>query len=168
MRGCCTVAVQADTGLKWKRLKPLLMWLETLQNQCMVAHTGFEPVISALRGRCPRPLDECASCIRALIGLYHNLYRGHLSIAFWLDSTYYDRRRSIEMGFPLWKQVKARRVQPSGQLGEVVWPSSVKRSPANPNTVACQTAPAQASWIPLSALPRRSSKSTSAPVKKSL
>ena len=24
---------------------------------------GFEPVISALRGRCPRPLDECAfSC----------------------------------------------------------------------------------------------------------
>ena len=26
----------------------------------MVAHTGFEPVISALRGRCPRPLDECA------------------------------------------------------------------------------------------------------------
>ncbi len=27
----------------------------------MVAHTGFEPVISALRGRCPRPLDECAT-----------------------------------------------------------------------------------------------------------
>ncbi len=26
----------------------------------MVAHTGFEPVISSLRGRCPRPLDECA------------------------------------------------------------------------------------------------------------
>jgi hypothetical protein len=26
----------------------------------MVAHTGFEPVVSALRGRCPRPLDECA------------------------------------------------------------------------------------------------------------
>jgi hypothetical protein len=26
----------------------------------VVAHTGFEPVISALRGRCPRPLDECA------------------------------------------------------------------------------------------------------------
>jgi hypothetical protein len=25
-----------------------------------VAHTGFEPVVSALRGRCPRPLDECA------------------------------------------------------------------------------------------------------------
>ncbi len=25
----------------------------------MVPHTGFEPVISALRGRCPRPLDEC-------------------------------------------------------------------------------------------------------------
>ena len=27
----------------------------------MVAHTGFEPVISALRGRCPWPLDECAT-----------------------------------------------------------------------------------------------------------
>ena len=26
-----------------------------------VAHTGFEPVISALRGRCPSPLDECAN-----------------------------------------------------------------------------------------------------------
>ncbi len=36
-----------------------------LQTPCprllVVAHTGFEPVISALRGRCPRPLDECAS-----------------------------------------------------------------------------------------------------------
>ena len=59
--GCCTVAVQVDNGLKWKRLKPLLMWLETLQNRGWVAHTGFEPVIPALRGRCPRPLDECAS-----------------------------------------------------------------------------------------------------------
>ena len=27
----------------------------------LVAHTGFEPVISSLRGRCPKPLDECAS-----------------------------------------------------------------------------------------------------------
>jgi hypothetical protein len=26
----------------------------------LVAHTGFEPVISSLRGRCPNPLDECA------------------------------------------------------------------------------------------------------------
>jgi hypothetical protein len=25
-----------------------------------VAHTGFEPVISALRGQRPEPLDECA------------------------------------------------------------------------------------------------------------
>jgi hypothetical protein len=31
----------------------------------MVAHTGFEPVISALRGRCPRPLDECAQRVLA-------------------------------------------------------------------------------------------------------
>jgi hypothetical protein len=27
----------------------------------LVAHTGFEPVISSLRGRCPGPLDECAT-----------------------------------------------------------------------------------------------------------
>lgn len=28
------------------------------QNNILVSHTGFEPVISALRGQCPRPLDE--------------------------------------------------------------------------------------------------------------
>src|SRR5574338_46320 len=27
----------------------------------LVPHTGFEPVVSALRGRCPRPLDECGT-----------------------------------------------------------------------------------------------------------
>lgn len=27
----------------------------------MVPHGGFEPPISALRGRCPRPLDECGT-----------------------------------------------------------------------------------------------------------
>ena len=26
-----------------------------------VAHAGFEPAISTLRGWCPRPLDECAT-----------------------------------------------------------------------------------------------------------
>ena len=26
----------------------------------VVAHAGFEPAISSLRGRCPKPLDECA------------------------------------------------------------------------------------------------------------
>ncbi len=31
-----------------------------LPDSCLVAHAGFEPAISALRGRCPRPLDECA------------------------------------------------------------------------------------------------------------
>ncbi len=30
----------------------------------LVAHRGFEPLISALRGRCPRPLDECAVPLR--------------------------------------------------------------------------------------------------------
>ena len=54
------VAVPVATRQKRNRLKPLLIWLETVRNECSVAHTGFEPVISALRGRCPRPLDECA------------------------------------------------------------------------------------------------------------
>ena len=34
----------------------------------MVARTGFEPVISALRGRCPKPLDERAKP-KALAGI---------------------------------------------------------------------------------------------------
>ena len=29
----------------------------------LVAHTGFEPVVSSLRGTRPRPLDECARTI---------------------------------------------------------------------------------------------------------
>ncbi len=36
----------------------ILAW--DIQVKFVVAHTGFEPVIFALRGRCPRPLDECA------------------------------------------------------------------------------------------------------------
>lgn len=31
-----------------------------LRHFLLVAHRGFEPLISALRGRCPRPLDEWA------------------------------------------------------------------------------------------------------------
>lgn len=44
-----------------KSLKPLLTWLEVFCLTRLVAHTGFEPVISALKGRCPRPLDERGS-----------------------------------------------------------------------------------------------------------
>src|SRR5690349_17514958 len=33
-------------------------WLRGVRD--LVAHRGFEPLISSLRGRCPRPLDECA------------------------------------------------------------------------------------------------------------
>ena len=33
----------------------------------LVAHRGFEPLISALRGRCPRPLDECAAYQRQIV-----------------------------------------------------------------------------------------------------
>jgi hypothetical protein len=75
------VAVQVDFGQKQKRLKPLLIWLETFQNWVMVAHTGFEPVISALRGRCPRPLDECALLRYAL---YSNPSFGICQERFWL------------------------------------------------------------------------------------
>lgn len=44
-----------------KRLKPPANGLETVCMRIWVAHAGFEPAISALRGRCPGPLDECAS-----------------------------------------------------------------------------------------------------------
>src|ERR1035437_11743 len=30
-----------------------------LESSELVPHIGFEPMISALRGLCPRPLDEC-------------------------------------------------------------------------------------------------------------
>ena len=33
---------------------------EQFEAEVLVAHTGFEPVTSALRGRRPKPLDECA------------------------------------------------------------------------------------------------------------
>ena len=32
---------------------------EACHRSGLVPHTGFEPVVSALRGRCPGPLDEC-------------------------------------------------------------------------------------------------------------
>ena len=34
--------------------------------ECLVARTRFELVISALRGRCPKPLDERAKYVRQL------------------------------------------------------------------------------------------------------
>jgi hypothetical protein len=43
---------------------PLTYQIQKLHNlilSVLVAHTGFEPVISALRGRRPKPLDECAT-----------------------------------------------------------------------------------------------------------
>src|SRR5581483_1733321 len=57
--------------------KKSLVWLYRLYERFritgLVAHTGFEPVISALRGRCPRPLDECASFMLGSFLLYENL-----------------------------------------------------------------------------------------------
>ena len=50
----------------------------------LVAHTGFEPVISALRGRCPSPLDECArnysdSITSSLV------YKANCCIIYWVN-----------------------------------------------------------------------------------
>ena len=39
---------------------PIRAWIRPKMAK-LVPHTGFEPVISALRGRCPRPLDECGT-----------------------------------------------------------------------------------------------------------
>ncbi len=35
--------------------------VDRAEGATLVPHTGFEPVISALRGRCPGPLDECGA-----------------------------------------------------------------------------------------------------------
>ncbi len=45
-------------GQQTSRARALLAWM------VLVAHRGFEPLISALRGRCPGPLDECAVPLR--------------------------------------------------------------------------------------------------------
>ena len=49
------LALTPDSAVMLKSLA-----LANHHRQHMVAHTGFEPVVSALRGRCPWPLDECA------------------------------------------------------------------------------------------------------------
>src|SRR5215831_17417111 len=66
--GCCHFCCQplpysrtdtaygCDQPRKKRKTKPPTL----LPRARLVAHTGFEPVIFALRGRCPRPLDECA------------------------------------------------------------------------------------------------------------
>jgi hypothetical protein len=58
----------------WRPLAQMLLSHKTSRGPMwepngMVAHTGFEPVISALRGRCPRPLDECAPAKNMAAGL---------------------------------------------------------------------------------------------------
>jgi hypothetical protein len=47
----------------------------------IVPRTGFEPVIPALKGRCPRPLDERGVCNTSLV-----LLSGFYSIAIALSS----------------------------------------------------------------------------------
>ena len=54
------VPSNALKSLDEKQIGPGGAWPEALSADVVVAHTGFEPVISALRGRRPRPLDECA------------------------------------------------------------------------------------------------------------
>ena len=48
---CCNDVTRS--GRDWCAIPP--------DGVVLVPHTGFEPVISALRGRCPRPLDECGA-----------------------------------------------------------------------------------------------------------
>ena len=59
---------------KSEKQAPCLQDLASKQGgiQSLVAHTGFEPVISSLRGRCPRPLDECASYLECRASHRHN------------------------------------------------------------------------------------------------
>ena len=38
-----------------------ILALKKVVRRFLVAHAGFEPAISSLRGRCPKPLDECAT-----------------------------------------------------------------------------------------------------------
>ena len=55
----------------------------------MVAHGGFEPPISALRGRCPRPLDECAtSDLLIVIGAMRTCQLESMNIRFVYNSVY--------------------------------------------------------------------------------
>ncbi len=58
---CRKIAVLEVFHQTVRDLKRPLELLEVSYCLVLVAHTGFEPVVSALRGRRPRPLDECAS-----------------------------------------------------------------------------------------------------------
>src|SRR3990170_3639739 len=56
-RGSPTPGIVRDE----ERPRGAVRWRE---GEALVPHTGFEPVVSALRGRCPGPLDECGSVER--------------------------------------------------------------------------------------------------------
>ena len=67
--GSCPVQATAK-AIRTKLMNRISLWvitsqysncLHTFHKRLQVAHTGFEPVVSALRGRCPWPLDECAA-----------------------------------------------------------------------------------------------------------
>ncbi len=66
---CCKIAVQRVFQQTVRDLKQPVEPFEASCFHWLVAHTGFEPVVSALRGRRPRPLDECAL---PCYGVYHN------------------------------------------------------------------------------------------------
>src|SRR5262245_30189390 len=57
----------------------------------LVPHIGFEPMISALRGRCPGPLDECGTDA----GREPPRAGGHSSSDSALAATGYGPRRDV-------------------------------------------------------------------------
>src|SRR5437773_2378834 len=60
----CAVVRLAGLRSNPRRPRVRRRWLKRTTRCCdleVVPHIGFEPMISALRGRCPGPLDECGA-----------------------------------------------------------------------------------------------------------
>ncbi len=56
------VTIAGDVNTRLAKLQGMGTFRDSLSSiKELVAHGGFEPPISALRGRCRRPLDECAT-----------------------------------------------------------------------------------------------------------
>ena len=64
----CCLQDSRSNQLSYSGAKQPAYYRNVLRKSQVVAHTGFEPVISALRGRCPGPLDECAAFMAGELG----------------------------------------------------------------------------------------------------
>ena len=118
---CCKIAVlrvfyQIKRDFKWPVER-----FEVSFCLVLVAHTGFEPVVSALRGRRPRPLDECAMWPRESTLDWEFLHEANntpLLCTCQARGSYF--RRSTRSNLPRNVKLKARRVHASGKCGSVV------------------------------------------------